>query len=433
MALAVGYDCSECQNYTSLANRLIFFNQMSQKILEKKPLVGLLDEIIGSSKLLLNAEAGSLLLFDKQNNNLYFHIVSGEKRDELKSKKIKLGEGIAGWVAAHKKPLKIDDCYIDKRFNKDFDIKTGFKTRNMICVPMLRKNELVGVIQAINKQDAEHFSQQDVDLFSVMASECALAIENARLSQVEIKTEQLRYELSIAHAIQQRILPDKLPVYDDIDLNTVLIPAKEVGGDYYNVIKLNKDESLFIIADVSGKSISAALIVATIYSFLQTYFIINHEKLELKLFVEALNRFLISSTTQDKFATAWLGLYNHKEKKLESINAGHNPILLLKKDETDFTTLTEGGLLLGSIDLPYESETIELAKDDLLIFYTDGVTEAMNENEEEYGDDRFSELIKRKRSLGAAETSVMILDDIRIFCSGNEQSDDITFGIMKVK
>lgn len=433
MAVAVEFDCSDCGNYTSLVKRLLFFNQISQKILEKKPLIGLLDEVISSSKLLLNAEASSLLLYNKLNNNLYFHTVSGTKKDDLKRKTIKLGEGIAGWVAEHKRPLKIDDCYSDEKFNKEFDIKTGFKTRNMICVPMMRKKELVGVIQVINKQNDARFSEQDVDLFSVMASECALAIENARLSEVEIKTEQLRYELSIAHAIQQRILPDKLPEYDDIDLKTVLIPAKEVGGDYYNVIKLNNDQTLFIIADVSGKSISAALIVATIYSFLQTYFIINQEKLELRLLVEALNRFLITSTTQDKFATAWLGLYHHKEKKLESINAGHNPILVLKNNETDFTNLTAGGLLLGSIDLPYESETIELAKDDLLIFYTDGVTEAMNNVQEEYGEKRFENIIKSKRELGPGELSVMLLDDMRMFCSDAEQSDDITFGIVKLK
>lgn len=137
-----------------------------------------------------------------------------------------------------KKILKIDDCYKDKRFNKDFDKTTGFKTRNMICAPMIRKKDLIGVIQVINKKEDRLFDQQDVDLFTVLASECALAIENARLAEVEIKTEQLNYELKIAHQIQQKLLPSKLPDFTDFDVSAELIPAKEVGGDYYNVIYL---------------------------------------------------------------------------------------------------------------------------------------------------------------------------------------------------
>lgn len=425
-------NCHDCSNYTGLIKRLLFFNKISQNILEKKPLTELLNEIINSSKLLLNAEASSLLLYSKEDDHLYFHTVSGEKKKELTHKKINVGEGLAGWVAEHKKVLNIDDCYTDERFNKDFDIATGFKTRNMLCAPMIRKQDLVGVIQVINKKDETAFDQQDVDLFNVLASECALAIENARLTEVEVKTEQLKYELTIARNIQQNLIPSSLPEFSDLTICAYLIPAKEVGGDYYNVIKINDTQTLFLVADVSGKSVPAALIVSTIYSFIQTYFIINKDVFDLKLFVESLNRFLISATTSDKFSTAWFGVIDHKQKTLMSVNAGHNPIYLYKNNESLLTTLTIGGLLLGSIDLPFDTENIKLEKNDVLIFYTDGIPEAMNKNDVEYGEERFEKLITKNILLSPQKLLNKILKGIELFRGTAEQSDDITCGIIKI-
>lgn len=419
-------------NYSDLIERLLFFNKVSQNILEKKPLPDLLNEIISSSKSLLNAEASSLLLYNNSEKHLYFHTVSGEKRKALTHKKIKIGEGIAGWVAHHKKEINIDDCYSDPRFNKDFDIATGFRTRNMLCAPMIRKNELVGVIQVINKKNNRLFNQQDIDLFNLLASECALAIENARLTEVEIKTEQLNYELKIAHQIQQKLLPSELPSFDNIDISAKLIPAKEVGGDYYNVIKINDNQTLLFVADVSGKSVSAALIVSTIYSFIQTYLIISKEKFDLKDFVQSLNRFLITSTTQDKFATAWFGLLIHPEKKIISINAGHNPTYFFDSSISELIELNKGGLLLGSIDFTYDSETINLKSDDLIIFYTDGIPEAMNKSNIEYGEDRFKKLIVKYAGLPPDKLLDKIISSVSKFRGSAEQSDDVTLGIIKI-
>lgn len=419
--------------YENFVDRLLFFNKISQNILEKKPLEKLLDEIITFSKLLLNAEASSLLLYNKNEKLLYFHTIACKKKKELSNKTVKLGEGIAGFVAKHQEVLNIKDCYSDKRFSREFDLTTGFKTRNMLCAPMVRKKELIGVIQVINKNEGEHFTQQDIDLFNALASECALAIENARLTEIEIKTEQLNYELSIARDIQQKLLPDKLPEFDDIDVNAKLIPAKEVGGDYYNVIKISDNETLFIIADVSGKSVSAALIVSTIYSFIQTYLIINRNSFNLKTFVESLNSFLVASTTQDKFATAWFGLYDHKEKTVHSINAGHNPIYVYKVKDKKIIELNKGGLLLGSLKFPYQVEILKLEKDDVLIFYTDGIPEAMNNKMEEYGEERLIKLITKNSRLNSSGLLENIFADIKKFRGSAEQSDDITCGIIKVR
>ena len=269
------------------------------------------------------------------------------------------------------------------------------------------------------------------NFLKALASQCAIAIENARLVEIEIKNEQLKYELETARNIQQNILPSNLPEYEDIDINVELIPAKEVGGDYYNVLKINKTNTLIFIADVTGKSISAALIVSTIYSFIQTYLIINSNNFNLINFVDSLNRFLINATTADKFATAWFGLYDHENKTIESISAGHNPTYLISNDSV--TELTEGGLFLGSLKLPYNSQKIQLNKDDKIVFYTDGITEAMNEKDEEYGDETFKELISCNKEKTSQDVLKEIIHDVNNFKGKAEQSDDITCGVFIVK
>jgi len=419
--------------YIALLKRLKFFQTVSRDISTRKPLYLLLDEIISSSSKLLNAEAASLLLYNKVENVLHFHTLSGNKSGTLKSKALKMGDGIGGWVAEKRNPIIINDCYNDPRFNKSFDLSTGFHTRNMICVSMINKDELIGVIQVINKRNNELFSKEDLQLFETLAAQCAVAIENARLIDIEIKAEQTKHEMETAWKIQQRFLPEKLPLVKDIEMSIKLKPAREIGGDYFNVIKIDEDNTLFFIADVSGKSVPAALIVSTLFSFLQFYFIVRKESIDAKNFVELFNKFLVTSTTPDKFVTAWFGFYNQSDKSLISISAGHNPTYLLKHDSESFIKLSEGGLILGSIDLPYSYEMIKMNSGDSIIFYTDGIPEAMNVNEEEFGEKRFEELLLSNRHLSSNELSIIIFDELKKYRGEAEQSDDITLGILRIK
>ena len=417
--------------YDGLLNRIKFFQTIVREISARKPLQELLDQIIESSKKLLEAEAASLLLFDKESGTLLFHTIAGGESSSLKTKALKLGEGIGGWVAHKKESLIINDCYNDLRFSREFDIATGFHTRNMVCVPMINRDSLVGVIQVINKKNKKNFTREDLDLFEALSAQCAVAIGNAHSIELEIKAEQTKHEMDTAWRIQQRFLPEKLPLIKNVEMCIKLKPAKEIGGDYFNVIKIDEDNFLFFVADVSGKSISAALIVSTLYSFLQFYFIVQKSELNPVEFVQSFNRFLIASTTSDKFATAWFGFYNKTNNTMVSINAGHNPPYLISSDSGSLTTLNEGGMILGSLDFPYVSETIQLKSGNVIVFYTDGIPEAMNEAEEEFGEKRFEELLVANCNLNPADLSKVIFDEIKRYRGSAEQSDDITLGILK--
>jgi len=420
-------------NPKKIISRLNFFQDITRKIFEKKPLKNLLDEIILASKQLLHAEASSLLLYDKDDKQLRFHTVAGEKAKTIKSQSIKLGVGVSGWSAKNKKSIIIDDCYKDSRFNKEFDLKSGFRTRNMICVPMVRKKELIGVIQTMNKRGRKSFTAEDLKLFKALAAQCAIAIDNARLIELEIKSSEIKYELNTARNIQMKLIPQSIPSFNDLEISVKLVPAKEVGGDYFNVIKLNKDETLFMIADVTGKSVPAALIVSTVYSFLQTYLILIGNNFNLAQFVVSLNKFLIASTRMDKFVTAWFGLYNHSTGIMHSINAGHNPIYFLRRNSTQLEKSTTGGLMLGSIDLPYESEELSLSENDLLVFYTDGIPEAMNSRGKEFGEKNFEDILLLNRNLNVSDFSDLVFNEIKKYRGKTEQSDDITLGILRIK
>ena len=417
----------------NILSRLNFFQDIIQKIFEKKPLKNLLDEIIFASKQLLQAEASSLLLYDNDSKLLHFHTVTGEKGKVIKSQSVRLGVGISGWSAKNKKPVIINNCYKDPRFNKEFDLKSGFKTRNMICVPMVRKKELIGVIQTMNKRGRKIFTAEDLKLFEALAAQCAIAIDNARLIELEIKSAEIKYELNTAHNIQMKLIPQSIPAFEDLEINVKLVPAKEVGGDYFNILSINENETLFMVADVTGKSISAALIVSTVYSFLQTYLILSGNNFDLVLFVLSLNKFLIASTGADKFVTAWFGLYNHRTKILQSINAGHNPIYFLKSNSDQSGKLTAGGLMLGSIGFSYASEELSLSENDLIIFYTDGIPEAMNSRGEEFGDEKFQKIIFDNRNNSVEKISVIVFEEIENYRGKAEQSDDITLGIIRIK
>lgn len=417
----------------ALMQEMNYLLEISQRISEIKSLDELLNEIIESCKEVLKAEASSLLIYDEKENLLYFEIATGEKGDIVKKISCKMGEGIAGWVGLNRQPLLIDDCYNDPRFNKEFDLKSNFRTRSMICVPMIRKDKLIGVIQVINKKGDQIFSERDLNIFTILASQCAISIENARLTEIQIQQKSLERELKTARAIQQNLLPAVIPVFDDIDVFFTLIPAKQVGGDYFNIYKISDDLTLFFICDVSGKSISAALIVSTICSSIMTYlnlFYLSDVKFELTELVKSLNKVLIESTTEEKFATCWFGLLRHSDKNFTSINAGHNVTYLFRGNE--IIELKEGGLFLGSIDMEFKSEEVTLQKDDIVLCYTDGVPEATDVNFNFFGDDEL--LVSASKDLKETPEKIVnnILTDLREFVKDAEQSDDITCGVIKV-
>ncbi len=420
------------ENFSNIYHEMNFLHEISHKISEKKPLPKLLKEIMESSKRLMNAEASSLLLYDPGDKKLHFQVATGEKGKTVSKYSVSLGDGIAGWVAKHKKQLLIEDCYNDPRFNPEYDKRTDFVTRSMICVPLIRKGQLLGVMQVLNKKSGGIFKESDLVIFETLSFQCAIAIENAKLIETQIETEALERELETARAIQEKLLPSSLPEYKDLQVAAKLIPARQVGGDYYNMLKIAGNKSLFFVADVAGKGIPAALIVSTIYTCLVTYINMNGENINLVDLAVSMNRVLIEATTIDKYATCWFGLFDHSSKSFISLNAGHNSPLIFNKNSDKPQVLHIGGIFLGSLDVPFEIETVQLKKDDVLLFFSDGVTEAWNKKNEDYEEFRLIEVVNKNVHCSAQEILSKIEEDVQKHVGSAVQSDDFTCAVVKV-
>ena len=244
-----------------------------------------------------------------------------------------------------------------------------------------------------------------------------------------LEKERIEKELNLAAAIQQKIIPKELPIIEGYQLAGSNIPSKEVGGDYYDCIELGDGKFALIMADVAGKGISAALLVNTLNAALYSYL---EFKLPLTDLADKLNKLIYKSSPPDKYITFLIVVLDSKSGDLDILNAGHNPALLLRKDGT-LEQIEAGGIGLGMLDLgiPYSGQGLTLDSGDKLFLYTDGIPEAMNENEEEYSDDRMINFFKNYSDKPTEEFIIQLVKDVKTYAGLAQQSDDITSLILK--
>ena len=303
----------------------------------------LLEYIMQKSHTVMNADSASLMLVIEETNELEFKIVLGPKATEVKPFRLPIGKGIAGWVAQTGKPVLIPDCYSDSRFDPSFDKRSGYHTRTMLTVPMIYKSKTLGVMSVINRMDGNPFDENDQMLFTIFASQAALSIENARLLRSAIEKERLDKELQVASEIQSLLIPQTIPESNYLDIAAKYIPCKEVGGDYYDILKLDENRFIFVVADVSGKGIPGAMVVANMQATLRAFLQYSSD---LKSVVSKLNDVIIRQTTSDRYITFFIGLYDHNQQQLVYINAGHNPPVIVN-NKGEISELRKGGVFIG--------------------------------------------------------------------------------------
>jgi sigma-B regulation protein RsbU (phosphoserine phosphatase) len=266
------------------------------------------------------------------------------------------------------------------------------------------------------------------DSFNRMTSDLRNNIEDLKRTTAE--KERYTKELEIAKEIQDSILPESVPAIPGFEVAAVNIPAMEIGGDLYDFIPSDKGGCGFVIADVSGKGISAALYMAMSRTILHTCADANADP---SIAVRNANRLIYEDGRSSMFITVFYGVLDPRAMTFSYVNAGHNPPLLLRDGESESWMTGEKCIALGVVpDVSISSSVLELRSGDLLILYTDGVTEAFNENDEYFGEDRLPDCIKRHRSQSAQEITDTLLEEIRAFSGTAPQSDDITLVVIRV-
>lgn len=310
-------------------------------------------------------------------------------------------------------------------FPGDDDIKKVFDSDKRIETFI----EFNGIKYSFKLSDKESrtgitdFDQTDELLLEAFPRQVLAAIENEHLHNESIIKERMHQEIETAAAIQRRIIPQKLPEIEGYDLAGINIPSLEIGGDYYDVSKLKDGRYLLIIADVAGKGVASGLLVNTLNATLNAY---AENEFKLTEVADRLNKIIFKASTPEKYITGFIAILDPPTGNIEYLNAGHNPIFYSSKG--NLIKLDKGGFAFGMLDLgmPYESSFINMEPGEKILFYTDGITEAMNENYDEYSDKRL-ELFFINNNFPKAETFIKsLITDVKDHTSNTPQSDDIT-------
>lgn len=584
--------------------------KVSKMINSTLDLNSLLESIMDSAKIVLKAEASSLMLIDRKTNELFFNIISGEKERDLKEIRIPMGVGIAGIVAETCKSLIVNDAQNDERVYKQADEKINFVTHNMIATPLMVRNRIIGVIEVINSVGRDEFSEKDLELFNTFSEQAALAIHNRELidslkdinrelkkkvheltslheigkvlmstlnekdlfdsivriiademqadrvsvmifapdhdaleivshhglnlspfertfvpmqktlagkayldrkliytnaleksayaafrdyeryhtggcivqplmhgqeiygvlnisdrqstlshefndddlrlvatiaSQITRSIQNFRLlnemlqkrsyekELEITSSIQKSILPTHFQKSAWFDLGVVSEPAKLMGGDFYDLLSFDGDQFVFSVADVSGKSLPAALFMAVTSSIIRT--IGREVRVPADVLYKA-NDLIYQDSQSGMFVTLFYTFYDAPNHQLRYASAGHNEQLIFRHDTRTFEKLGTRGRPLGVLDSTQHGAFGEgkafLSEGDLLILYTDGVVEAINERNEEFGFDRFCRIISDNMLLSSDQLVKKILREVRTFAGNEPPYDDFTLLILKI-
>jgi len=386
----------------------------------------LLSNVMKTVKKTFAADAASMLLIDEKTGDLKFQIVLGEAGNEIKKIfRLKKGQGIAGMVAETGTPLNLEDVYNHPNFSPEFDKKSNYRTRSMICVPLKVHGKIIGVIQVINKLTRPFvFSHEELEMLVTISSSIAVAIDTAKMHKIILQKETLERDLRLAREVQESFLPKELPLFETYRFAALNQPALEIGGDFYNFFRLPANKLGIVLGDVSGKGISASLFMARLTSDLQYYTHLYPEPGEV---LTQINKILYERAKRGMFVTLVYMVLDTVKNRIQIANAGHlSPIYSDDKGTQLLGHDNKKGLPLGIIpDVEYEQETFELQKNSSITIYTDGVIEAKNTN---------GDLFDIKRLLKVIETQPnnpdlivkKIINSVDKFILSEGRSDDLT-------
>jgi sigma-B regulation protein RsbU (phosphoserine phosphatase) len=377
-------------------------------------------------KRIMDAERSSLFLLDEERHELWSRIA---EKSEIREIRVPADKGFVGHVVKTHETLNVEDAYEDPRFNQEVDRRTGYRTRSVLCAPLLTyENRIVGVMQVLNKRGGP-FSAYDESVLLALGSHAAIALDNARLVLHYIEKQKMKQALEIASDIQRRLLPRFAPVIENFELFGWTLPCDETGGDYYDFIKADDGSLAIVIADVSGHGIGAALLMAAVRAYLRGLVTANMAPAQV-LF--QLNNLLSQDMEAGRFVTLFCGILDPRTRKLTYTSAGHDPPMVLHKGgeviELDSTSLPLG--IMENSEFPVGEDVI-MSPGDLVVFTTDGVWEAMTDNAEEYGRDRLKALITAHAGERPEAMVKLIHEDVAAFSGKCKQRDDLTLIVLK--
>jgi serine phosphatase RsbU (regulator of sigma subunit) len=381
------------------------------------------------------AERGTVFLTDRERNELWSLVGLGLEQHVIR---FAADRGIAGWVARNGMPVRLENAYDDARFESEFDKRLGFTTRRVMGLPIRNESAvIIGVLELLNK--AESFTAEDEAFLDALSAHVALALEKAQLHRERIEKEKMQRDLALAREIQAGFLPEAPPVWKGIEICVSHRASQMVGGDYYDFLPVSsggKEALLVVVADVEGKGAASALVMANVQATLHA--LADHAE-PLDKLPATINQKILEGARgsqaagrNTKYLTMFMAFVENEGRALRYVNAGHVPPVVIRADGRQ-EWLETGGMVVGLLpDARYDCGSVALGKDDLLIACTDGITEAMDADGNEYSRERLAESVAKCRTQKPEEILRCILAEVDLHSRGGIHEDDRVLLVLKV-
>jgi serine phosphatase RsbU (regulator of sigma subunit) len=389
-----------------------------QELSANRPLADLFPVILDLAIQAVNAQRGVLL------------ILEGEKLvpKAHKGDGFRISTGVRDRVLHEKNSILVRDAQLDDAFKGRMSIVEQ-RVHTMMAVPLQTKERIIGLIYVDSPFVLREFTKDDLSLLTVMANVAAIKIENARLAEIEQTERIMQRDLTQAAEIQGRMLPDKAPQVPGADLAGFNAACRTVGGDYYDFFPYPDGRVGLALGDVSGKGMPASLMMMALHARVQ---VLAEDPGNLAAFMTRLNKATCAKCPSNRFITFFFCVLNTRTGELTFANAGHNPPIVIRASGAA-EMLEDGGTVLGILPAaPYCEQRITLEKGDMLVLYSDGVTEANDVDQNEYGEARFIEVLQQHRTGPASQIVEAVTKSLAEFAAGAPQADDITLVVAKV-
>ena len=384
----------------------------------------MLREVVEAAKHVLAAERGTVWLYDAQADELLLEVAT-----DVDPIRIPAGKGLVGSCARTRELINVRDCYSDPRFDSGTDQRTGYRTRCMLTLPLVdHKGVLVGVMQVLNKRDGV-FETADERLATVLAAQCAIALQRVRMTEALIEGEKMRQQLEMARVVQMSLLPSTMPSVPGYDVYGTFRPADLCGGDTFDLAMIEQG-LLVVLGDATGHGIAPALSVTQMQAMLRMAFRMGAD---LETAFLQVNNQLEDYLPDDRFVTAFIGLLDPHGHKLRFLSGGQAPIIVFDGATRECRRYLPTGFPLAAMPLrsARAATAIDMAPGDILVLLSDGIYEYRNAGNEEFGEMRVEALLRRHHAAPAAELAARILAGVQAFAGDAVQEDDMTVLLVK--
>jgi phosphoserine phosphatase RsbU/P len=380
-------------------DRLALLYRLSQTFNSSLDLNEVLNRVIDEVIEILHAERGFVMLFGPDGSQT-FSVARGLDRKTIDDPQAQVSQSVIRKVATEGKPLLTSDAQTDERFNMRESIML-LGLRSVLCVPLLVKDEVKGMVYADNRYEVGIFTQADLDLLSAIASIAAIAIENARLYQMAVEKGRMERELQLAREMQSSFLPQEIIQVSGWEFAARWQPAREVAGDYYDIIPIGPDLYGLVIADVTDKGAPAAMFMIFTNSIVRASL---HPDMEPAASINNANRLICDKSPNAMFVSLVYANLDAVSGLVTYVNAGHNPPLYYNSAQSSLTRLMPTGMVLGiEPEVHYGQGTLTLLAGDFLLLYTDGLIDAINAQGQEFGMDNLEKIVYENRTAPAEE------------------------------